>query len=82
MLVFINSCVFFLQLKELQTRQAALLTLQRDAEIRLAEAEEEVCQNKVWKLIKEELTESGLLEDISLILQIMNSSTVHERSKT
>ncbi|XP_020606434.1 pericentriolar material 1 protein-like [Orbicella faveolata] len=29
------------QLKELQTRQAALLTLQRDAEIRLAEAEEE-----------------------------------------
>lgn len=32
----------FWQLKELQTRQAALLTLQRDAEIRLAEAEEEV----------------------------------------
>lgn len=30
------------QLKELQTRQAALLTLQRDAEQRLAEAEEEV----------------------------------------
>lgn len=29
------------QLKELQTRQAALLTLQRDAEMRLAEAEEE-----------------------------------------
>lgn len=34
--------LLFLQLKELQTRQAALLTLQRDAEIRLAEAEEEV----------------------------------------
>ena len=32
----------FQQLKELQTRQAALLTLQRDAEMRLAEAEEEV----------------------------------------
>ncbi|XP_078372053.1 pericentriolar material 1 protein-like isoform X2 [Oculina patagonica] len=29
------------QLKELQTRQATLLTLQRDAEMRLAEAEEE-----------------------------------------
>ena len=34
--------LLFWQLKELQTRQAALLTLQRDAEMRLAEAEEEV----------------------------------------
>ena len=32
----------FWQLKELQNRQATLLTLQRDAEMRLAEAEEEV----------------------------------------
>lgn len=35
--------LLILQLKELQTRQATLLTLQRDAEMRLAEAEEEVC---------------------------------------
>ena len=34
--------VFFWQLKELQNRQATLLTLQRDAEMCLAEAEEEV----------------------------------------
>ena len=34
--------LLFWQLKELQTRQATLLTLQRDAEMRLAEAEEEV----------------------------------------
>lgn len=37
-----KSFLLFWQLKELQTRQAALLTLQRDAEMRLAEAEEEV----------------------------------------
>lgn len=37
-----HACVIGFQLKELQTRQAALLTLQRDAEQRLAEAEEEV----------------------------------------
>ena len=40
--------ILFSQLKELQTRQAALLTLQRDAEIRLAEAEEEVCLTKFF----------------------------------
>lgn len=40
---FTKLCLLILQLKELQTRQATLLTLQRDAEMRLAEAEEEVC---------------------------------------
>lgn len=40
---FTKLWLLILQLKELQTRQATLLTLQRDAEMRLAEAEEEVC---------------------------------------